>query len=165
MSKEIFLSSTYRNAKYIGKIAIIDDEDYDYISQYKWTFNPAEHLGSGGGYAVTRVKSNGTVKRISMQNLIMSPPDGLIVDHINGDALNNCRSNLRLATTAQNLANRRMRRNNKSGFKGVTINKKSGKYTASIVIKTFDTAEEAAKMYDRLAKVAFGEFARLNFPD
>ena len=165
MTREIPLNTVRRSNRHVGHVAIVDDEDYEWLNQYRWTFSRAAHLGPDGGYAYTTIRGSGEAKRVSMQNLIMSPPDRLIVDHKDGNALNNCRSNLRLATVAQNLANRKVMRNNKTGFKGVRFDRQKGKYSAGLRVKTFDTPEEAARMYDKLAKVAFGEFARLNFPD
>jgi hypothetical protein len=93
------------------------------------------------------------------------------VDHIDGDGLNNQRSNLRPATQAQNMANSRKYSTNTSGFKGVGWHKAAKKWRADITFdyKTrylglFPTAEDAARAYDSAAKSLFGVFACLNFP-
>src|SRR5690606_35516574 len=93
------------------------------------------------------------------------------VDHINHDGLDNRLSNLRLATTAQNLANRRTPTYNKSGFLGVTWNRRNGKWTAHLSIDgrrrslgTFNDVRTAAMARDYAALQKSGEFASLNFP-
>jgi hypothetical protein len=100
----------------------------------------------------------------------MNAQKGILVDHRNGNGLDNRRINLRLCTDAQNRANRRLQRNNKSGFKGVFLNAKNGKFLAHVQVnkKTFYLGSfvspiDAAKAYDKAAKLHFGEFARLNF--
>ena len=93
-----------------------------------------------------------------------------IIDHVNGNGLDNRRENLRISTNSQNLANRRKNCNNTSGFKGVQPKRK--KYSAcvgfqgkKIRLGVYDTPEEAARAYDEKAKELFGEYANLNFPD
>ena len=90
-----------------------------------------------------------------------------IVDHINGNTLDNRESNLRVCTHSDNCKNRKMHSNNKTGFKGVSL--KDGKYVAQIQFKgnhkhlgLFDTAIEATIAYNEKAKTIFGQFARLN---
>jgi hypothetical protein len=94
------------------------------------------------------------------------------IDHIDGSYLNNRRDNLRSANSYQQQWNRKIRaRNNTSGYKGVSYDKRNGKYVAAIYFKSeriylgsYLTAKEAAEMYDLYASDLFGEFARLNFP-
>ena len=94
--------------------------------------------------------------------LILEAPEGIEVDHINGNGLDNRRANLRLVTVQQNRQNRNKGRNNQTGFKGVTFDKKSGKWVMSLRV-LFDSAEEAAQVYDQLAVIVYGEHANTNF--
>ncbi len=89
------------------------------------------------------------------------------IDHWDGDGLNNCWQNLRAATRSQNQANAKLRADNKTGFKGVTLRKGSRRYQAKIRVNgehhylgRFDTPEEAHAVYLTAAKKFFGEFAR-----
>ena len=93
MTKEILLTQ--------GQVAIVDDEDYKRISQWKWSYrrNPRSHYG----YAYRGMNGH----HISMHRLIMNAPDDLEVDHIDRNGLNNCRFNLRLATRSQQRANQK----------------------------------------------------------
>ncbi|KQR22910.1 AP2 domain-containing protein [Deinococcus sp. Leaf326] len=99
-------------------------------------------------------------------------PDAENVDHINGDGLDNRRSNLRPCTFAENQRNCKRYRNNQSGYKGVRLVRQQNKWEARICkdkklrsLGLFPTVEDAAHAYDRAARVLHGEFARLNFPD
>jgi len=105
-----------------------------------------------------------------MHRLIMNAPEGLVVDHIDRNGLNNRKCNLRLCTKAQNVQNSRPRRNRSSKYKGVFWNKLNKKWSASIhkgdkriYLGGFDDEIEAALAYDRKAAELFGEFAYLNF--
>jgi len=144
-----------------NKYTIVDWADYADLSSDLWHF-------SGGKYA-SRKGSDG--KRLWMHKVIMGGPPGVEVDHINGDKLDNRRSNLRLCDDAQQ-AHNRVSVGGVSRFKGVTWEKHLGKWRARIVymhkrrsLGIFGNEEEAAKAYDRAAKELFGEFAKLNFPD
>ena len=102
----------------------------------------------------------------------MQAPDGMVVDHIDGNSLNNRRSNLRICTPRQNTANRAKTRNGTSRFKGVHFCTRDRKWRAQIgvdgarrFIGDFDDEVEAARAYDRKAAELFGEFAYLNFPE
>lgn len=142
-----------------GLFAVVDSEDYDWLSQYRWQ----KH---GLFYAVGYVDG----KSVLMHRFIMGAKKGQQVDHINGDKLDNRRSNLRFCTDSQNHANTGLRKDNTSGFKGVVRVKKNGKYVAQIQydkrminLGYYETAEEAAKVYDKKAVEFFGDFARTNF--
>jgi hypothetical protein len=144
-----------------GFYVYIDAADYEWISRYNWRI-------FGGGYAARHERG----KMIFMHREIMKPPEGMVVDHIDGSKANNCRFNLRACTRTENQRNRAKTVQTGSRFKGVWFEKRVGKWRATIHIKGrsiwighFATEEEAARAYDRKAVELFGEFARLNFPE
>jgi hypothetical protein len=115
-----------------GKFAIVDDEDFDYLNQWKWFF-------SDGGYAhrnqhIRLGVYKYTCKRIRMHRLINRTPFGLITDHINRDKLDNRKCNLRTVGKSINSINRDKPVNNKSGFKGVYWDTWSKKWRAELKI-------------------------------
>lgn len=147
-----------------GLMAFVDDADYDKLSGFRWFVGCTRN--SRHKYAVRHVakKENLGCTKIKMHIQIMGKSEGLQIDHVDGNGLNNCRSNLRFATQAQNMANRRINKNNKSGFKGVSAH--GSKFIASIgsgrrgseYLGTFTTAEMAHKAYLSAASVRYGEF-------
>jgi len=145
-----------------GKVALIDDEDFELVSQYNWKF-------SNRGYAARNYWIDGKSKTLLMHRLIMSPPEGVFIDHINGDTLDNRKQNLRLVRNQQNCCNQKLGLRNKSGYKGVYQSKGRKKWTASLKTKgktyylgDFESKHDAARMYNFWAHDMFGEYARLN---
>lgn len=164
-------STTIRIPLTRGKFAIIDAADAELISGYKWH----THRSGNQFYAAARVTIAPYTRRwVRMHRLIMNAPDHLVVDHINGDGLDNRRVNLRLATQQQNIFNRKKDYDNTSGFKGVECRtadmglrcrariRVNGKM---IYLGTYGSAEEAARVYDAAAIEYYGEFACLNLPE
>lgn len=149
-----------------GMIAIVSDEDFDYLNQFSWgIINNGSHIYASRG---TRKKGQ-KYSKILMHRVIMGNPEGKMVDHINGNTLDNRRENLRIVDRAKNLQNSKLRRDSKFKYKGVGF--RDNKYFARIQINKntrlflgyFDTEEQAALAYDEAAKEHFKEFAKLNF--
>lgn len=162
MSKQIQLTK--------GKFALVDDEDYERLSQWKWQY-------STGGYAVRSVGSR-SKHEIRMHREIMT---GDRIDHINRNKLDNRRSNLRVASKSQNKANSKKHNNCRSIFKGVSqkslkYRRKDGslcqtpiRFASRITVngKTtrlgyYKSELEAALAYDKAARHYFGEYACVN---
>jgi hypothetical protein len=147
-----------------GLVAQVDDKDLPLVEGLKW------HALRSGGHAGYYAGSHGPDGYVYMHRVILGP-GGPHVDHINGDGLDNRRSNLRHATPSQNGANSGPRRGT-SRFKGVGFDRARGKWKAAIKINRvhnnlgrFDNEEDAARAYDAAAVVAWGEYAYLNFPE
>lgn len=145
-----------------GFVAFVDDEDYERINKHKWYVMAARH----GWRAGTRYNP-GDKTSTYMHSLVLQTAQ--TVDHIDRNGLNNQKSNLRLCTTSQNVANSGKRSNNTSGFKGVYFCKCTNKWRAEIKVDgnkkclgRYSTKEEAALAYNTGAKHYFGEFAYQN---
>lgn len=151
------------------KWAIIDIEDWDKVSRHTW----CAFKGKATTYAATNIRREGErrgYRCVRLHQLIMDAQSGQFIDHINGDGLDNRKCNLRFCSKSQNSANRGKKPSCASRFIGVTHNRATGKWAASVVINRhrkglghYATEEEAAKVRDRAVKKLFGEFARLNF--
>lgn len=137
-----------------GKSSFIDDEDFELIEKYKW------HYSQGYAYH----------GRLSMHKLLLGVKHGKMIDHINGNGIDNRKSNLRFCTLKENNRNRIIQINNKSGYKGVVFAKIPKKWKAilrtdskSLSLGYFNNKTDAAKCYDFHARKLFGEFAKTNF--
>jgi hypothetical protein len=147
-----------------GLVAIVDDADYDLVLAHgPWYADPSD--------VTFYARHNRWIGRrctsVKLHQLLLDAP---LVDHVNGDGLDNRRSNLRPASHVENARNRARRSDNRSGFKGVQ-HRDDGRWRARIQAPTrrihlgiFPTRIEAAHAYDAAAIELFGEFARLNFP-
>lgn len=147
-----------------GKFAIVDAEDYEELSKYKWCVSKYRRTyyavrGSGG-------------RHVKMHRMLLNAPAGLMVDHRDLNGLNNRKSNLRLCTNKENVRNSRPSLGKTSRYKGVYRDKREKKFIARIEVDGkryclgyFDDEIEAAIAYDIKAMLFFGEFAYLNFPD
>lgn len=146
-----------------GMVALVSDHRFEYLNQWKWHAHPNK---GGDMYAARKGKGN---KFVFMHREIMGVTDPKTqVDHRDGDGLNNVDGNLRVCTHAQNMLNRKIHKNNTTGFKGVTrVNRKWVAYIGAnskrIHIGYFSTPVEAAKARDSKALELHGEFAKLNF--
>ena len=150
MTKEIELKS--------GEIILVDNEDYERLSEHKW-------YKLKGARCTTTYAFNPAIGL--MHRYIMKPPDSMQIDHIDGDGLNNQKSNLRIANQTQQNANQKKSKNKTSRYKGVHISK--GKYRAQITVYGnvirlgyYEDEREAAIVYNNAAKKYFGEYAKLN---
>lgn len=146
-----------------GKIALVDDEDYETVNQYKW-FAMAVRRKNVVRYWYAATKFGR--KNVSMHRLLMGI-DGPLVDHKNHDTLDNRRSNLRHATRAQNNQNQRLSTRNKSGYKGVIWHKNRWEVYLRLngqsrFVGSSTNKEEAAEIYNHHALLHYGEFALLN---
>jgi hypothetical protein len=156
MTKEILL----RN----GMTAIVDDEDFDWLSQWVWTST------GNGGYVRRQVRNGLTCVVVVMHRLVIDAPDGTEVDHINGNKLDNRRCNLRLATSSENHCNRaKYVGTYSSQFKGVSWHSASRLWRAQIKVNRramhigyFRTEVDAAIAYNEAAQKHHGAFASLN---
>jgi len=143
-------------------IALCDDADYEYLSQFKWY--RATPSTKKTYYAVTCI--NG--KQIGMHRLLLNAKPRQQIDHKNGKGYDNRRENIRFCTHQQNQANQHARYCGSSKYRGVRKCKTgwisnihlNGK---SVHIGVFPTEKQAARAYDRIAKAIHGEFANTNF--
>lgn len=137
-----------------GEYAKVDDQDYDLVAAVHW--HQTEY-----GYA--------KCGKVFMHHLILRPTLGMVVDHKNGETLDNQRSNLRLATRAENGQNRKLNVNSRSGYKGVSWEEAKGRWRVTIAINKrrkhlgyVDQPLEGAVLYNQVAIELHGKFARLN---
>ena len=157
MSKQIPLTQ--------GKVALVDDEDFEWLNQWKWCVKKEKDTC----YAIRGQRQDGKIAQIRMHREILKPSIGMEVDHKDGNGLNNQRYNLRSATHAENIRNQK-RRNGTSKFKKVSWHKRNRNWQVKIGINGrrihlghFKSEWQAAKAYDDAAKRLFDVFARTNF--
>jgi hypothetical protein len=145
-------------------VALVDDEDYDRVMQYKWCFGKI-------GYAMRNIskyaRRDGKHGMQYLHRFIMGEPPGMEVDHRDEDRLNCQKYNLRVATHAQNTQHRGPLKTNTSGRKGVTRNHRAGKWVAQIDVNGvhknlgyFDDIQSAHAAYCMAAEELHGEFAK-----
>lgn len=146
------------------QVTLVDDEDYEWLSKHKWYAQWGRYT-----YRAYRMKEN---RAVSMSVVIMQPPQGMEVDHVNGVTLDNRRINLRIATSSQNKMNRGGNHKSTSRFKGVSYYTDRDSWVAQIkppgakckYLGAFSNEEEAARAYDTVARELYGKYAFLNFP-
>lgn len=143
-----------------GMSAIVDAADFDQLSQWKWY---AQKCGSK--YYAAR-HERGTARVLLMHRELLAPPELMEIDHEDGDGLNNCRSNIRLATHRENNLNKGPTRRSTSGIKGVSFDKATGKWRAtirtlghSIYLGIFISKDDAGNAYRNAANRLHGQFA------
>jgi hypothetical protein len=148
------------------KVALVDDDWYPYLSQFRW--QARYDRTTGKWYAARQLDR----RFIYMHREILNAPDGLYADHRNGQSLDNRQKNLRLATSAQNAWNRDKYKNNTTGYKGVTCDKGRRKWRAQLTVHGkhmhlgwYDDPGEAALAYDQAARKYHGPFGCTNFKE
>lgn len=161
MSKEIPLSQ--------GLVAIVDDEDFEWLNQWKWSASKQGKRPETTKYRAIRVVTkNGKQRPILMHRALLGARREDIVDHINGNPLDNRRENLRICTQQQNMFNGSAHVDGMtSEFKGVCWDKDRRKWRVAFqgkYVGIFDNELVAAASYDEVALVHAGPYAKLNFP-
>lgn len=160
LSRGVFIMKEIKLTQ--GKVAMVDDEDYQYLNGFKWYASKAGNVF----YAMKAITVDGKRKTQYMHNVILN---GKGIDHIDRNGCNNQKSNLRFCTQSENGMNRTKMENASSIFKGVCFNKSAKKWMVRIQINSkviylglFASEIEAAKAYNAKAIELFGEFANLN---
>ena len=153
-----------------SQFALVDDADFDWLMQWKWhaMWEPCTQQ-----FRVSRNQwSKKKQQSIYLHRQIMGFPRDRYIDHINGNALDNRRSNLRICIAVENQRNQKRSFKNSSGFKGKGVDRHQGKWRARITVDyrdqylgSFSSPIDAALTYDKAALEFFGQFARLNFPN
>jgi hypothetical protein len=148
-----------------NKYTQVDDSDFEELNKYKWMAKKDKK-----NFYVARHSKGGTRKLILMHRVVANTPNGMFTDHIDGDGLNNQKSNLRVCSNQQNSVNRGKNNNNTSGLKGVywvQNGKSSGKWRALIGFKgkfihlgLFSSKEAAYEAYCTACCKLHGDFAK-----
>jgi tRNA-binding EMAP/Myf-like protein len=161
--KEIVISN--------GMICSVDDEDFEELSQFKWTALKSKTHNTTYARRTAKLGIKQETILMHRQVLGLTNQDGKLIDHIDKNGLNNQKKNLRITTKQINALNSNKPILNRTGFIGVT-EAKNGRFSVKIkanskdiCLGTFDTAEEAARSYDKKAIALFNIHARLNFPE
>lgn len=153
-----------------GLTAKVDPEDYERLSEWKW--HASDVNKNGRPYAARgRRKCEGKPGLVYLHRVVLEAPEGAVVDHIARDELDCRKANLRLVTQAANSRNRRLSRNNTSGFVGVTWNKRAEKWSArarldgrNVELGKFATRKGAAEARDEFVRTHYGAFGTYNLP-
>lgn len=150
-----------------GKVALVDDEDYEWINKYTWCLLLTGYAGSAS--MIWEYKTRGIAL---MHRVILNVPKNQIIDHINRNKLDNRKSNLRIADPTGNNANKGLQTNNTLGYKGLKLKfYKDGTPKYEVIVRhknikhyigVFKSKEEAALAYNEAAIKYFGEYACLN---
>lgn len=156
-----------------GKVAIVDDEDYSELVQYKWCAGCFDGIWYALRYSKEEYEKAGRRSvLVFMHRQIMKAEKGRQIDHKDGNGLNNQKENLRFSTQQQNVFNQKPTGRGTSKYKGVSWAKTMHRWYAGIKFNGrsknlgfYNNEVDAAEAYDTAAKELFGEFARTNFPE
>jgi hypothetical protein len=158
-----------------GKRAIVNDEDFERLSGFKWNAHWTGAHWVVRRYSHMKRNQKGTwiSQYVPITHEILGKKDGMIVDHRNGNPLDNRRENLRFATVSQNLCNRKVQRNNKTtGVKGVWVNPRDGRFYTCVTLNgkrrwlgSFCTLSDATHAYNEAAEKLHGDFAYIKRPE
>jgi len=151
-----------KKIKVSGSFALVDDEDYPILSRFSWRL----HKGKNTFYAKTTLESRQQSETtLTMHRLVMGYK-GKMVDHADGNGLNNQKENLRICTNSENARNQR-----RDSIKGAVLDKRGGRWLSQISfdkrrysLGTYATEKEAGEARDKAAIVLHGKFASLNYP-
>ena len=155
-----------------GQVAIVDAKNFEWLNKHKWQAHWDEHTRSFRAYRTEQIGAGDAKKRITIwmhrEVLGLKYGDPRKGDHIeSGNTLLNTEANLRIANSSQNAQNKRMDRGTASGFKGVYLDQRTGKYLVRIMVDRKSrhlgytkTAEEGHALYCAAATRLHGEFAR-----
>lgn len=148
-----------------GFHAIVDDDDFEELSCFKWHATRSKQ----NYYARRGIWNGHKMFMVSMHRIIMKANPGQVIDHRDGDTFNNQKSNLRFCTYSQNNANKIPKRNGSSKYKGVYWHKRSKVWGANIGVDHkqknlgyYSSEKDAAEAYNKEALNIYGDFARLN---
>lgn len=155
-----------------GQVAIVDDEDYEWLSQWKWS--AADNKGRGIYYAVRHQRPDGNVpmhKEVYVRHY-GEIPEGFLIDHKDRITLNNDYRNLRAVTRSESQINRNLQSNNSTGVSGIHWYERDQKYEVqlsrngkTVYVRRYADFEEAKAERDKKAIELYGKFAILNYTD
>lgn len=155
-----------------GQYAIVDDDDFERVSKYKWCAKRNDRIKRIEFYATHAFIIDNRVKNVSLHQFVIgNTPNGYCIDHINGNTLDNRKENLRFVTRQQNSLNRKSHFNSSSKYRCISLFKRTGKYEVQINIKQNNTKLGyywsefiAANVADVASILYHKEFGTLNFP-
>ena len=162
-----FVSISTKN----GETFLMDYDDYlnSEKDDIHWYIHENTHATKEEKYVISKRKIDSRYNVVKLHNYIMNPPDNMVVDHIDGNTMDNRKSNLRIVTQQQNSWNKSVAVNNTSGVKGVSRVRRSGKWVSRIThngkritLGTFENFQDAVLARVEAEKELYGEYSRLN---